>query len=133
MPKLQMGDDAYRIVGDGGEEGELAEYGVAATLDVGLHHYIALVECEGDGDDVVSLLPDEAWIVDGVAVQGVEVEDVEFAGPGEEEEGEAVAEVDEDDGEEEEEEDDDLVGDEPDEDEEEDEEEEDVELELKEK
>ena len=122
-------------MGDGGEEGELAEYGVAATLDVGLHHYIALVECEGDGDDVVSLLPDEAWIVDGVAVQGVEVEDVEFAGPGEEE-GEAVAEVDEDDGEEEEEEDDDLVGDEPDEDEEEDEEdeeEEDVELELKEK
>ena len=153
MPKIEMGEDVYRIVGDGGEEGLAAVYGDSAVLDVPGHHYIALVDVEGE--ETVSLLPDDVWVIDGRPVAGVEVEDVDFdleggeggegGGGGEEEGGKGEGEGDEGDQEEgpedsvgdgeegdedEDEEDDDLIGDDPDEDEDEGEEEEEEELEL---
>ena len=88
MPKIEMGEDVYRIVGDGGEEGLAAVYGDSAVLDVPGHHYIALVDVEGE--ETVSLLPDDVWVIDGRPVAGVEVEDVDFdleGGEGEKAEG----------------------------------------------
>lgn len=82
MPKLQFGDEAYRIVGDNGEEGELVEYGVAATLTTPGHRFVAVVDVdEADPDEVVSLLPDNEWLIDGPAVEAAQ-EDVEFAQAG---------------------------------------------------
>lgn len=123
MPKLQFGDNAYRIV-DAGEGGELVEYGLAATLTVGLHRYVAVVGKEGE--DVVSLLPDGEWLIDGQAVKA-DQEDVVFKGsdgetmadPEEEEESvtRVAARVDDDgDGDEDDEDEDEDEGDGDDED-----------------
>src|SRR5579883_2174349 len=101
MPKLQLGDDVYRIVGDGGEEGELVEYGDPATLEVGGHRYLAIVDVDPtDDQNVISLLAEGEWIVDGRSVGDVEMEDVEFKtadGAGEGDEGEAFDEDEEED------------------------------------
>jgi hypothetical protein len=103
MPKLQLGDDVYRIVGDGGEEGELVEYGDPATLEVGGHRYLAIVDVDPtDDQNVISLLAEGEWIVDGRSVGDVEMEDVEFktadgAGEGDEGEETVTATADDDD------------------------------------
>jgi hypothetical protein len=95
-PKLQYGDDAYRIVAGDGTEGELFPYGEAATLDAGGHRFLAFIDIDPDDPkDVVSLLPENEWLeMDGRDVGEVEHEDVEFQVAGEGEgEGQAEAQV----------------------------------------
>ena len=88
MPKLQFGKDHYRIVGNNGEEGELVEYGEAAELRVGLSRYLAIVDLDADDEEeVVSLLPGDAWMEDRGETVTCEHEDVLFEGI-EEQEGE---------------------------------------------
>lgn len=128
MPKVQLGDEAYRIVGDNGEEGELAAYGEAATLEVGLTRYVAVVDADPDDDhNVMSLLPEGEWMIEGRGVPGVDVEDVEFAEASaaagveieegeEDEEDEDEGEEEDESGEEEEEDGEDTEDDEEDED-----------------
>ncbi len=124
MPKLQFGDEAYRIVGDGGEEGELVEYGMAATLDVGGKRLLAIVDADPDDpQEVLSLLPEGEWVVEGRAVAATQ-EDVEFAGPEAEEEQEAEVAIDDDDPDDDEDEDDEDPDEDEDTGDEEDEEEE---------
>lgn len=80
MPKIQAGDDGYRIIGDSGEEGEAVAYGEVADLTVGLNTYVALVNL--NGEDMESELPEEAWLIKGTLLRDVEVEEVEFTPPG---------------------------------------------------
>lgn len=81
-PKLQFGKDHYRLV-CGSQEGELVEYGDAATLDTGLTRYLAMVEQDGN-NEVVSMLPEGEWVVEGRVVEA-DLEDVDFATAGEQE------------------------------------------------
>ena len=80
MPQLQLGDEEYRIVGDGGEEGETVLYGETATLDAGDVHLTAIVDFEegaGEDDPVVGLLPGGAKMIETLTGEVVECEEVE--------------------------------------------------------
>lgn len=115
MPKLQMGDDAYRIVGDAGEEGELVMYGDAAVLETGGRRYVAVVDVDPeDPDSVVSLLPDDEWLIEGRAVP-CEQEDVDFQGPDGGQGGEIDIEADDEEDDEDELDEEDEEGDDEDE------------------
>lgn len=84
--KLQFGDDEYRIVLEdaAGEvtEGEIVPYGESATLEANGTNYLAVCDLDGNGEDVVSSLPDEEWVVTYSPVQA-ETEDVKFEADGE--------------------------------------------------
>lgn len=79
--KVQLGDAEYRLVVDE-EEGELADYGETAVVDVGQDHYLCLVE-DPDAQEV------EVQVKRGAAgfvkVDGVEMEEVTFDGSDEDE------------------------------------------------
>ena len=80
MPQLQLGEEEYRIVGDGGEEGETVLYGETATLDAGDVHLTAIVDFEegaGEDDPVVGLLPGGAKMIETLTGEVVECEEVE--------------------------------------------------------
>jgi hypothetical protein len=86
MPKIEVGEEEYRIVGDDGTEGANAFFGETAVLDTETCHYTALVDIPKDGGEPVSLM-EGGWIFDvmgGKMLKEVDLEDVSF----EEEEGE---------------------------------------------
>lgn len=138
MPKLQFGDTYYRIIGDGGEEGELSAYGEAATLETLTGRLVAVVDVDPtDQDEVISLLPEGEWLVKASAVD-CEHEDVDFEGLEDEElgldggNGPGISGGSGDEDEDDEEDDDELeIEEEPDEDEEEEEEEDEAEVHLR--
>jgi hypothetical protein len=99
--RLEKGDDLYRIVGPSGEEGEVVEYGVPATL-VANDGNLYLAYCEDLDDDEQ---PDEALegkIFKCVPVPAEVVEGVEFV----DEDGVPLA-ADDDDGDDDDEDDED--------------------------
>jgi hypothetical protein len=94
MPRLELGETEYRIVGDDGAEGRLVGYGETATLDAGELHLSALIDEESKG-----LLPGGTKCIDtltGEAIECVE-EDVIFEGEDSEPEIEAADESEDDD------------------------------------
>jgi hypothetical protein len=104
--QLEKGDDLYRIVGPSGEEGEVVEYGVPATL-VANDGNLYLAYCEDLDDDEQ---PDEALegkIFHCVPVLAAVVEGVEFV----DEDGVPLAADDDDDDDDELVDDDDEDGD----------------------
>lgn len=89
MPKIQCGEAEYRIVGDNGEEGDIVDYGMAATLETEDGNMLtAYVDAkEGTDDPPFTKLPGGVWIqdlTDGTKLVEVEREEVDFDG-GEEE------------------------------------------------
>lgn len=101
MPKIQLGADGYRIVGDGGEEGMIVDYGEAATLDTDSLHYMALVDL-GDDEEPKTCLGSGDWlrnVVSGGAVD-VEQEEVTFDGLDDDEEEDDDEDLDDADGDE---------------------------------
>ena len=44
--KLELGEEAYRIVSDSGDEGELTDYEDAATLETDGNLYVAFLDSE---------------------------------------------------------------------------------------
>ena len=79
--RVQADEEDYRLVGPGGEEGALVEYGQPAALAIGSAIYYALME---DPDQTEATV----FRVDQVTPMSAEVQEVEFQYPEDEEEGE---------------------------------------------
>lgn len=84
---IESGEEAYRLVGPDGDEGDLVEYGLPAVLHLGGDMYAAYIEDpeaedEEMGQHVYKLQP----------IEETEVVEVEFEEDEEGEEGEEVEE-----------------------------------------
>jgi hypothetical protein len=80
MPKIQLGDAEYRIVGDNGEEGEVMLYGQPAVLDCEGGQFMTTWDLDKEGDPVCKLKKGMMINTEnGQTVQTVETEEVDFA------------------------------------------------------
>ncbi len=90
---VEQGEKHYRLVAPDKTEGDLVEYGEIADVEYMGETYIACCDMEGE-DEVVSILPGDAWVVKIVPAVSSQV-DVQFSDT---DEGEEVdAEIEEDD------------------------------------
>ena len=79
---IEKGEQGYRLIGPGGEEGDLTEYGDPATLEIGGETYMALLPSEEEEyeelESLVYRLEDVETVVEEVDFEeGDEPEEVE--------------------------------------------------------
>lgn len=77
--RLQLGETAYRILGPRGEEGEIADYGLPAFLEIAGATYMAFLDPEEDQEveDIRDPLPPKVYRL-AYSPETTELEDVKF-------------------------------------------------------